>query len=72
MKEAIGKIKQVNNSLSRRLIVNNEEMYAEKKITETFKNCFISVGPNLASKIPPCTEQLSKTKQSRLRRKCIE
>ena len=57
MKEAIGKIKQVNNNLPRRLIINNKEIYAKKTIAESFNNYFINVGPNLASKIPPCTEQ---------------
>ena len=57
MKEAIGKMKQVNNNLPRRLIINNKEIYAKKTIAESFNNYFINVGPNLASKIPPCTEQ---------------
>ena len=57
IKKTIGKIKQINNSLSRRLIVNYEEIYAKKGIVEGFNNYLINVGPNLACKIPPCTEQ---------------
>ena len=41
MKEAIGKIKQVNNNLPRRLIINNKEIYAKKTIAESFNNYFI-------------------------------
>ena len=43
MKEAIGKIKQVNNNLPRRLIINNKEIYAKKTIAESFNNYFINV-----------------------------
>ena len=57
MKEEIGKIKQVNNNLLRRLIINNKEIYAKKTIAESFNKYFINVGSNLASKIPPCTQQ---------------
>ena len=57
MKEAIGKIKHINNNLPRRLIINNKEINDKQTIAESFNNFFIDVGPNLASKIPRSAQQ---------------
>ena len=52
IKEIIGKRKNINNGLPRRLIINETEISSEKEIAEHFNKYFVSVGPNLAAKIP--------------------
>ena len=56
IKEVSGKTKLYNSFLPRRIIINNHDIYNNKVIAESF----INVGPNLASKIPKTSNDISK------------
>ena len=52
MKEIIGNKRVANAPLPNFITVKNKEMFDQKKISETFNNCFVNIGPNLAASIP--------------------
>ena len=56
MKEVIGKKKCNNKTLPKHLIVDKIEINDAKSVTEKFNEFFVSIGLNLANKIPQCNE----------------
>ena len=52
IKEVIGKTKLYNDSLPKKLTINNQEIYSKNAIAESSNDFFINVGPNLAERIP--------------------
>ena len=52
MKEVIGKPLKTRPLLPSKIIVNNIEINEDKRIANEFNNFFISIGPELAKKIP--------------------
>ena len=59
IKKVIGKTKSYNHSLLRKLNIDNEEIYNQKTIAESFNTFFINIGSNLANKIPPSNHHFS-------------
>ena len=53
MKAVIQKSKICNDKFPKTLDVNKEEIADKKIIAETFNKFFISIGSNLADKVPP-------------------
>ena len=52
MKEVIGKVKLVSNSLEKHLIFNNSNNFDKKTIANSFNEYFVNVGLKLAPEIP--------------------
>ena len=52
MKEVIDKVKLVNNSLPKHLILNNKNIFDHKTIANSFNEYFANVGSKLAREIP--------------------
>ena len=52
MKKVIDKVKLVNNSLSKHLILNNKNIFDQKTIANSFNEYFVNVGSKLAREIP--------------------
>ena len=52
MKELIGKIKLKSSNLSRRITVNEVDIFDKRKIANEFNAFFTNIGRKLASKIP--------------------
>ena len=45
MKEIIGKCKNVSNTLPRRIVIENQDLYESEIIAEKINNFFVNVGP---------------------------
>ena len=52
MKEVIDKVKLVNNSLPKHLILKNKNIFDQKTIANSFNEYFVNVGSKLAREIP--------------------
>ena len=52
MKEVIGKSKHIHSNLLRKIVINKNVVFEEKRIASAFNNFFINIGPKLADDIP--------------------
>ena len=52
MKKVIDKVKLVNNSLPKHLILNNKNIFDHKTIANSFNEYFVNAGSKLAREIP--------------------
>ena len=52
MKEVIGKSKLIHSNLLRKIVINKNVVFEEKRIASAFNNFFINIGPKLADDIP--------------------
>ena len=57
--EVINKTNMKKNYLPRSLIVNNKTIYDKKLIAENFNDFFVNIGPKLAAKIEPATQNFN-------------
>ena len=55
MKEVIGKSKLIHSTLPRKIIINKNVIFEEKRIANAFNSFFINIVPKLADDIPTAT-----------------
>ena len=55
MKEVIGKSKLIHSALPRKIVINKNVTFEEKRIANAFNNFFINIGRKLADDIPTAT-----------------
>ena len=59
MKELIGKTRNIESSLPKKLVIEKKKKTEIKYITEEFDNFFKNVGPNLAKKVSNSSNSFS-------------
>ena len=52
MKEVIGKCKLIHWTIPRKIVINENVIFEEKRIANAFNIFFINIGPELADDIP--------------------
>ena len=52
MKVVIEKSKLIHSTLPRKIFINKNVIFEEKRTAKAFNNFFINIGPNLADDIP--------------------
>ena len=55
MKEVIGRSRLIHSTLPRKIVINKNVIFEDKRIANAFNNHFINIGPKLADDIPTST-----------------
>ena len=63
MKEVTGKSKLFHSTLPRKVFINKNVIFDEKRMTNAFNNFFINIGPKLADDIPTVTRSFENNVQ---------
>ena len=57
IKEIIGRSKSIKGGFPKRMIIDGQEIFDQRKIANCFNKFFVDIGPKLASMIPESQKQ---------------